>query len=272
MKTKRLILAMLISSGIALSFYSCDLDETQTVTTFKNLVLEDEFEGNELNTNLWTYEIGTGANGWGNNELQYYTDRPENIKVENGLLIITALRESFEGAAFTSARIKTQDKFDQTYGRFEARMKMPWGQGLWPAFWLLGADIDQVGWPQTGEIDVMEYRGQEPTIVHGSIHGPGYSGSEAVTKEYEFLNERLDTEFHIYGIEWDEGSINFYVDGFLYNTITPDDEDVTGDWVFDKPFFMLLNMAVGGSFVGSPTLDTVFPQTLEIDYIRVYEK
>ncbi|MFN2260627.1 MAG: family 16 glycosylhydrolase [Psychroflexus sp.] len=259
-----------MASLIAITFFSCDTDETQTVTTFDNLVMEDEFNGSELNSNLWTYETGTGTDGWGNQELQYYTDRPENVKVEEGILTITAQRESFQGSNFTSARIITKDKFEQTYGRFEARIKLPWGRGLWPAFWLLGADIDQVGWPQTGEVDIMEYRGQDPTIVHGSVHGPGYSAGNAVTKTFDLVDSRFDTDFHVFGIEWGPNYINFYVDDSLYNRITP--EDVSGEWVYDKPFFILINMAVGGTFVGSPSDDTVFPQTLEIDYIRVYEK
>lgn len=267
MKYNKLIL---ILSLIAITFFSCNTDETQEVKTFDNLVMEDEFNGSELDTNLWTYEIGTGTDGWGNQELQYYTDRPENVKVEEGILTITAQRESFQGSNFTSARIITKNKFEQTYGRFEARIKLPWGRGLWPAFWLLGADIDQVGWPQTGEVDIMEYRGQDPTIVHGSVHGPGYSAGNAVTKTFDLEDSRFDTDFHVFGIEWGPNYINFYVDDSLYNRITP--EDVPGEWVYDKPFFILINMAVGGTFVGSPTDDTVFPQTLEIDYIRVYEK
>lgn len=257
----------------AFSFFSCDPDETQTVTTFENVVMEENFDGTELDTSLWSYDIGDGSSqglsGWGNNELQYYTDRPENVKVEDGILNITARKEAYEEASYTSGRILTKLNFDQKYGRFEARMKLPWGQGLWPAFWLLGADIDEVGWPQTGEIDIMEYRGQEPARIHGSVHGPGYSGAEAVSKSYNLEGDRFDTDFHVFGIEWGKDYINFYVDDDLYNQITP--EDVDGEWVYNKPFYILINMAVGGSFVGSPTEDTVFPQTLEIDYVRVYQ-
>ena len=248
---------------------SCEDDETQNVTTFDNLVLEENFESGEIDNSLWSFETGTGQNGWGNNELQYYTERPENVRVEDGKLVITARKESFQGSGYTSARMITKDKFDIKFGRIEARMKMPWGRGLWPAFWMLGANIDEVGWPQTGEIDIMEYRGQEPNIVHGSVHGPGYSAGNAITKSFELNNDRLATGFHTYGIEWNENYINFYIDDSLYNQIKPD--DVTGEWVFDKPFFMLVNMAVGGTFVGSPSNDTTFPQTLEVDYIRVFE-
>jgi beta-glucanase (GH16 family) len=275
MKIYKSSLSLLIAAFIGVSFYSCELDETQTVTTLDNLVKEDNFDGNELDMSLWSFELGDGSGdglpGWGNNELQNYTNRPENLKVENGLLTITARKESFEGSGYTSARIVTKAKFEKKYGRLEARMKMPWGKGLWPAFWMLGADIDQVGWPQTGEIDIMEYNGQEPTVVHGSIHGPGYSGGNAVTKSYEFQNDRLDTDFHTYGIEWGENYINYYVDDILYNQITPDNEGVTGEWVFNKPFYIIINMAVGGTFVGPPNANTVFPQTLEVDYVKIYE-
>ncbi len=262
--TKGLLLLLLL--GIS----ACSNDEDQVVITKTDLVIADEFDVDGApNSSLWSYDIGTGQNGWGNNELQYYTDRPENITVENGMLLINARRESFQGAAYTSARILTKGKFDQAYGRFEARMRLPWGQGIWPAFWLLGADIDANPWPAAGEIDIMECRGQEPTIVLGSVHGPGYSAENSITKSYELPNDRFDTGFHVFGIEWGPNYINYYVDDVLYNQITP--ADVPGEWVFDKPFYILINLAVGGSFVGSPNSETVFPQTMLIDYVRVYK-
>ncbi|MBZ9651696.1 glycoside hydrolase family 16 protein [Psychroflexus montanilacus] len=275
MKNNKIKFSILILCIAIFSFQSCDLDETQTVTTLNNLVMEEEFDGNELNSELWSFELGDGSGeglpGWGNNELQNYTDREENLKVEGGILKISARQENFEGSDYTSARIITKAKFEKQYGRIEARMKMPWGTGIWPAFWMLGANIDEVGWPQTGEIDIMEYDGGEPSVVHGSVHGPGYSGGNAVTKSYEFLDDRLDTDFHVYGIEWGENYINYYVDDILYNQITPESEDLTGEWVFNKPFYIIINMAVGGSFVGPPDSSTVFPQTLEVDYVRVYD-
>lgn len=267
-KINRLCVSCLVV--LFLSVNACSTDDTQTVTTMTQLVMQDEFDTDGvLNPNIWTYEIGRGINGWGNNELQYYTDRPENVKVENGMLHITALNESFEGASYTSGRLITKGLFEQKYGRFEARIQLPWGQGLWPAFWLLGNDIDTVGWPQCGEIDIMEYRGQQPTIMHGSVHGPGYSASEAISKSYDLMNDRFDTGFHVFGIEWGPDYINFYVDDVLYNQITP--EDVTGQWVYDHPFYIILNVAVGGNFVGSPNNQTVFPQTMLVDYVRVYQ-
>lgn len=269
-------LSIILSLALVLSCISCETDETQTVATFTNLTFEDNFETDgPIDETSWNYELGDGTDnglppGWGNNELQYYTDRPENIKVEGGMLHITALQESFQGAAYTSARITTKGKVEQQYGRFEARIQLPWGQGLWPAFWLLGSNIDEVSWPQCGEIDIMEYRGQNPSTLIGTVHGPGYSGGQAVSKEYNLPADRFDTGFHIFGIEWGPDYINFYVDDVLYNQITP--EDVEGEWVFDQPFYIILNVAVGGWFPGPPSANTVFPQTMLVDYVRVYSR
>ena len=249
---------------------SCSSDESQTVTNFEQLVMQDEFNNDgALDNGLWNYDIGRGQDGWGNNELQYYTDRPENIVVEDGVLKITAMQESFEGSSYTSSRILTKGKFEQKYGRFEARMQLPWGQGMWPAFWLLGSNIDEVGWPNCGEIDIMENRGSEPTLISSALHGPGYSGGNPIFKSYNLEDSRFDNEFHIFGIEWGPDYVNFYVDDVLYNQITP--SDVTGTWVFDQSFFIIINLAVGGNFGGPPNADTVFPQTLLVDYIRVYQ-
>lgn len=248
----------------------CSTDETQTVATFTNLVLDENFDNDGApNDQVWGFDIGNGIDGWGNQELQYYTDRPENVTIQNGVLLITAQQESFQGSEYTSARLLTKDKFEQRYGRFEARIRLPFGQGIWPAFWMLGADIDENPWPGAGEIDIMEYRGQNPTVLIGSVHGPGYSGGEAISKEYTLQNDRFDTGFHIFGVEWGPEYVNFYVDDVLYNQITP--EDVTGPWVFDKPFYILMNLAVGGTFVGSPNAETEFPQTMIVDYVRVYK-
>ncbi len=260
---------------LVLSFCACEPDEMQTVVNYTNLTWEDNFETDGApDASNWTYNIGDGTSqgipGWGNNELQYYTDRPENVVVEDGMLKITARQEEFENRNYTSARILTKGLFEQSYGRFEARMKLPWGQGLWPAFWMLGDDANgAVAWPDIGEIDIMEYRGSEPTIAHGSVHGPGYSGGGAITKSYELTESRFDTEFHVFGIEWGPDFINYYVDDVLYNQITADDVD--GEWVFnDNPFYIILNVAVGGSFVRNPTPDTPFPQTMYVDYVRAY--
>lgn len=230
------------------------------------LVWQDEFDTDgAVDDTKWAYDLGGG--GWGNAELQTYTDDPRNITVEDGALKITAINN---GGSFTSARIKTQGKFEQAYGRFEARIKLPWGPGIWPAFWMLGADIETNPWPQCGEIDIMEYRGQQPNLVHGSVHGPGYSGGAAITKSFGFPNDRFDVDYHTFAVEWGEDFIAYYVDDILYQEINP--EDVTGEWVFDHPFFIILNVAVGGSYVGFPTPDTPFPQTMYVDWVRVYRE
>lgn len=248
---------------------SCtDTPEIETPTW--QLTWQDEFEGpaGQLpDPAKWNFDIGTD---WGNQQLEYDTDRAENASLDgDGNLAITARLESFAGRPFTSARITTKGKLDQAYGRFEARIKMPYGPGIWPAFWLLGSNIDEVSWPQCGEIDIMEYRGQEPHLIHGSVHGPGYSGGAAVTKSFGFTDNRFDNDFHIFAVEWSEDYIYFFVDDTLYNSITP--EDVTGEWVYDHPFHIILNVAVGGNYVGFPTSDTPFPQTMLVDYVRVYQ-
>jgi beta-glucanase (GH16 family) len=188
----------------------------------------------------------------------------------SGNLVITALNQPFGGANFSSARLKTQGLFTQKYGRFEARIKTPYGPGIWPAFWMLGENINEVSWPLCGEIDIMELRGQEPNTMHGTVHGPGYSGGNSIGKSYSLLNDRFDKNFYVYAIEWDEDKIDFFVNDYLYQRITK--EDVPGEWVYDQPFFMILNIAVGGNFVGFPTTQTPFPQKMEVDYVRVYKK
>ncbi|MEZ2415042.1 family 16 glycosylhydrolase [Muriicola sp. E247] len=256
---------LLLNSG-------CAVDDTQTVAQFTEITLQDEFDTDGApNSSIWGFDIGTGQNGWGNNELQYYTDRPENVTVNNGVMVITVREESFQGSNYTSARLITKGKFEQTYGRFEARIRVPYGQGIWPAFWMLGVeDSPSEIWPFIGEIDIMEMRGQDPTTLIGSLHGPGYSAGEAISKEYVLQNDRLDTGFHIYGIEWGPDYVNYYIDDVLYNQITPEDLPEGSEWVFDNDFYILMNVAVGGNFVGSPNAETVFPQTMLVDYFRAY--
>ncbi|MBP8114035.1 MAG: glycoside hydrolase family 16 protein [Chitinophagaceae bacterium] len=265
-------------TALLFTMSGCKKDVTQTVTTFSNLVISDEFSiDGAPAAALWSYEIGRGPfnDGWGNNELEYYTSRPNNVKVVNGNLELTAIKESYLGSQYTSGRIITRGKFEQAYGRYEARIKLPAGQGIWPAFWLIGANHaigngPGVVWPQCGEIDIMENRGQEPTKIQGTVHGLGYSGANAITKTYSLPNDRFDNNFHVFGIEWGPEYINFYVDDKLYNQITP--AKVTGQWVFDHPFYIILNLAVGGNYVGNPNAATSFPQTMFVDYVRVYQK
>lgn len=276
MKLKNLLLtASSISFVLFFVFSSCQNDDNAIVKRNWQLVWEDDFNGNagqSPDASKWIYDIGVGPgnDGWGNSELQYYTDRPENISLDgSGNLAITARSESFGGSGFTSSRIKTKGLFEQAYGRFEARMKMPWGPGIWPAFWMLGSNIDEVPWPQCGEIDIMEYRGQQPNLINGTLHGPGYSGGASITKGYGFENDRFDKDFHLFAVEWGEDYIDFFVDETLYQRLTP--KDVPGEWVYDQPFYMLLNVAVGGNYVGFPTPQTPFPQTMLVDYVKVYK-
>lgn len=274
-KNYKLNALALVFLGLIISTSSCNQDETQTVVTKFNLVMEDNFDVDGApNPDIWAFDIGRGSgnDGWGNNELQFYTDRPDNVVVQNGYLIITAKQEAFGGASYTSARLKTQNLFDQKYGRFEARIKLPQGKGLWPAFWMLGSNFEQVSWPQCGEIDIMEYLGNKPTEVFGTFHGPGYSGGNSIGKKYSLTNGRFDTDFHVFGVEWTAKYINWYVDDVLYSQITRKDvEDVGGQWVFDNSFFMILNLAVGGNLPGSPDTNTIFPQRMIVDYVRVYQ-
>lgn len=241
------------------------------------LVWSDEFnekKGTSPDSTKWTYDIGNGWHGWGNQELQYYTDRPENVSTDgSGNLVITAKKEKRNEFEYTSSRIKTLGLFEQAYGRFEARIKLPEGQGIWPAFWMLGADFPEVGWPETGEIDMMELRGQYPSVVSAALHGPGYSKDHAITKYFELPAGKFSSEFHLFAAEWYPDRIEFYVDDCLYQVVTKQDvETQNGEWVYDKPFFLLLNVAVGGNYVGPPSDETSFPQQMVIDYVRVYRQ
>jgi len=239
------------------------------------LTMADEFEGAEgtpPNPEIWTYDIGGG--GWGNGQLEFNTNRVENVSLDGkGNLRIVAREESFMGNDYTSGRIKTQDLFEQKYGRFEARIKLPAGQGIWPAFWMLGANFEEVGWPEAGEIDIMEYRGQQTDIVYGSAHGPGYSGAEPISTSLRLPDgETFPDDFHVFAVDWDPGQIRYWVDSKLYQIITTDGVSGRGKWVFDHPFFLLLNVAVGGGFVGPVGPNTEFPVEMLVDYVRVFER
>jgi beta-glucanase (GH16 family) len=240
------------------------------------LAWSDEFNypnGSAPDPAKWSFDLGSH---W-NNELEYYTDRPKNARIENGNLVITALEETYTGndgvaRDYTSARLTTRAKFEQAYGRFEARIKIPSGQGLWPAFWLVGNDMKKVGWPACGEIDVMETVGKEPSIVHGTIHGPGYSGAQGIASSFRLAGGRFADDYHIYAVEWEPSALRFYVDDILYATRTPTEVPQGTRWVFDHPFYILLNLAVGGAWPGPPDNTTVFPRNMLVDYVRVYKK
>ena len=244
------------------------------------LIWHDEFnarDGSPVDKTKWTPQIG--GHGWGNHELQYYTDRTENAFQSDGSLVIKAIKEEFTDGKdnvtrnYTSARLITKHTFTATYGRFEARIKLPRGQGIWPAFWLLGNDIDKVGWPKCGEIDIMELVGKEPSTIHGTIHGPGYSGVKGPSSLYSLAEEKQFADaFHVFAIEWEPNAIRFYCDNLLYKTLTPADLPQDTTWVYDHPFFILLNVAVGGDWPGAPDGTTVFPQQMRVDYVRVFKK
>lgn len=243
------------------------------------LVWSDEFNGSDgsaVDPSKWVLEVG--GNGWGNDELEYYTNRIQNSYQEGGNLVIKVLQEKYTGADgvtrnYTSARLKTQGKFSQAYGRFEARIKIPRGQGIWPAFWMLGDDIEKPGWPACGEIDIMENIGKEPALVHGTIHGPGYSGEHGIGSSSALPNRQpFADDFHLYVVEWEPEAIRFYVDDHLYATRTPAELPKGTKWVYDHPFFLLLNVAVGGNWPGSPDATSVYPQMMLVDYVRVYKR
>jgi beta-glucanase (GH16 family) len=247
------------------------------------LTWSDEFDGpngSAPNAKKWVAE--TGGKGWGNDELEYYTSGRENSRLENGNLVIEARSQRVTAPDanrdYTSARLKTKGLFSQRYGRFEARIQLPTGRGVWPAFWMLGDDIGTVGWPACGEIDIMENLGSEPTMVHGSMHGPGYSGAHPLTATYALPPDhtgkpsRFTDAFHIFAVEWEPERVRFYVDEHLYATQSKSDIPPGTRWVFDHPFFILLNVAVGGNWPGSPDASTVFPQRMLVDYVRVYQR
>jgi beta-glucanase (GH16 family) len=243
------------------------------------LTWSDEFAGPDRSgpdPARWVYE--RGGSGWGNNELQTYTDRRENVFVQGGMLVIRARREPFTGpdgiaCEYTSGRLKTLGTFSQTYGKFEARIRVPRGPGIWPAFWMLGENIDSAGWPAGGEIDIMENIGKEPAAVHGTIHGPGYSGASAIGAPYANPAGRPFAEdFHVFTLEWEAQALRWYVDGRLYQTLTPASLPAGARWVYDHRFFLLLNVAVGGNWPGDPDETTTFPQEMSVDWVRVYSR
>lgn len=245
------------------------------------LTWSDEFNGPSgqvPDASKWKYD--SGGDGWGNQELEYYTSSASNAALDgNGNLVITARRENPDNykcwngqCQYTSARLNSAGKFSQQYGAFEARIKIPTGKGVWPAFWLLGDNIGQVQWPQCGEIDIMENIGSVPLTIYGTLHGPGYSGAGGLTNAYtQSNNQPFTNDFHVYRVDWTENSVAFSVDGNQYATKTS--ADTHGNkWVFDHTFFIILNLAIGGGFPGSPDQSTVFPQSMVIDYVRVYSK
>ena len=245
------------------------------------LTWSDEFDGNSINTNNWTFDIGNGSGGWGNNELEYYTSRPQNVYVTNGLLHIVANHESYGGQNYTSAKLKTTGLFSQKYGRFEFRAKLPQGQGYWPALWMMPEDSVYGGWAASGEIDVMENMGSNPANVLGTIHFGGMypNQTQSYGPSFNFPSGDSVTNFHLYALEWTNNAIRWYVDNQLYETQTswwsssnPTNTNIRNPYPapFDQAFYLIMNLAVGGNFGGNPDGTTVFPGEMQIDYVRAY--
>jgi len=261
-----------VTLALAATGSTCRESSTGPEVQLNQIVWQDEFDGpagQSPDPAKWGYDVG--GSGWGNNQLEFDTARPENVSLDGqGNLTIVARREDYQGRAYTSARINTLGRFERTRGRFEARIRLPAGQGIWPAFWLLGGNFGSVGWPECGEIDIMEYRGQETRVVHGSLHGPGYSGGNALSSLFQLRLGSFDGDFHVFAVEWSEDRITWLVDGMAYKTVRPGNLPAGSRWVFDHPFFVILNVAVGGNFVGPPDASTTFPQTMTVDYVRVY--
>jgi beta-glucanase (GH16 family) len=259
--------------------------ETTSPAGFR-LVWSDEFEGPRgkgVDAASWTHDLGDGCAagncGWGNNEREYYTNDSANVSLTgNGELAIVAriappgLSCWYGACRYTSGKIKTQGKVQARPGRVESRLRLPRGQGLWPAFWMLGASFGATPWPQSGEIDIMEYKGSRPNSTSSAIHGPGYSGETP----FAHVNPREDRDyssaFHIFAVEWDSTRVRFFVDGELHYEVARADVEKRGAWVFDQPFFVIFNLAVGGHFDGDPASDAIFPATMLVDWVRVYER
>jgi beta-glucanase (GH16 family) len=270
-KAAQLLMLMFLISSFGLSNTTAQQDW--------KLFWSDEFNGSKgssVDTKIWKQDIGGG--GWGNNELQFYTGKTKNIYQDGtGNLVIKAIKETIKDACwyvdcdYTSGRILTKGTLERKYGRFEARIRIPTDRGMWPAFWLLGANIATTNWPTCGEIDVMENNGREPKIVRGTMHGPGYSGGKGISAPYS-SDKAFSEGFHVYAIEWEPEVIRWYVDGNLYQTRTPKDLPEGAKWVYDHNFFIILNLSVGGNYPGDPDAKTKFPQTMKVDYVRVYER
>jgi beta-glucanase (GH16 family) len=236
------------------------------------LVWSDEFDYTGIpDTTKWNYDLG-GNNGWGNNELQVYTRLPQNVRVDQGNLIIEAHHDSIEGKAYSSARIVSKGKGDWLYGKIEVRAKLPYGRGTWPAIWMLPTDWEYGGWPTSGEIDIMEHVGFNQGSVHGTIHTASYNHIKHTEKSGQVTIPDVADTFHVYAINWTKDKIEFFVDNKLYYTAQKSENDTFKEWPFDKKFHLLMNIAVGGNWGGKEGVDeSVWPQKMEIDYVRVYQ-
>ena len=265
--TKNILLLILLIVG----------NELHAQYSYNKLVWKDEFNtaGNLPDSNKWSYDNGNGCPdicGWGNNELQYYTTRrTENTRIENGLLVIEARKENFNGAKYTSARLVTKHKGDWKYGRLEIKAKLTSGKGMWPAIWMLPTNWEYGAWPHSGEIDIAENVGYLPDSLFGTVHTGAFNGMIGTQKSKSISINDLSTAFHVYAIEWTKDNIGFYIDGKKYH-VFENNHSGTEAWPFDKEFHLLLNVAVGGNWGGKYGVDdNIFPQKMEVDYVRVYQ-
>lgn len=262
---------------ISISFASCTKDDTTTAPTDQipeipgyTLVWNDEFDSQNINPNKWSWEIN--GDGGGNNELQYYTGFPTNSFIENDKLIIKAIKENYNGKAYTSARLRTLNKGDWLYGRIEVSAKVPTGRGTWPAIWMLSSDWIYGGWPESGEIDIMEHVGYDPNVIHGSVHTKAYNHTIGTQKTATLNILNATTTFHTYAIEWFADHIDFYIDQYKYFTFNNENSGWQ-KWPFDKRFHLILNLAVGGNWGGVQGIDdNAFPAQMEVEFVRVYKK
>jgi beta-glucanase (GH16 family) len=277
-------LALVIGASLACTSIA-SVVSTPSTTTWTQ-VWSDEFDGGagaRIDSTKWGYDTTDGCSqencGWGNNEKEYYSDAPENIALNGqGQLMIVARRAPagltcYYGACrYTSAKITTRGKMLAAPGRVEARIKLAAGQGLWPAFWMLGHNVPVIGWPAGGEIDIMENKGSEPTISSSAVHGPGYSGDTPFAHRKQLDAGSFSNDFHTFAVEWDSLHVQFFVDGISHYAITREAVEHYGKSILDQPFFLILNLAVGGHFDGDPKSDTIFPATMLVDYVRVYAR
>ncbi len=258
---------------------------TDTTTTPKityTQVWSDEFDGaagTPVDSTKWSYDLGDGCPncGWGNNEKEYYTNAPANVSLDGqGHLAIVARSGAssttcyYGPCMYTSAKITTRGKMNAAPGRVEARIKLPTGQGLWPAFWMLGSDFPTVGWPASGELDIMENKGSASNTSSSAIHGPGYFGNTPFAHTNSVAPASLADDYHLYAVEWDANGARFYVDGIMHYFVLRADLERYGTSILNKPYFVILNLAVGGNFDQDPKSDAIFPATMLVDYVRVY--
>jgi len=266
---------VVLLTGIACSMLGCAKARDSGTTTSNGWVQvwADEFDGaaGSAPGSHWVPDVG--GDGWGNNQLEHNTDRIDNAFLDgDGHLVIRAQREDYEGNAYTSARLTTRDTVEHGPARIEARIKVPEGKGIWPAFWLLGADFDEVGWPTCGEIDILEVRGSQPHTVLTTVHGPGYSGGDGVGTTTVLPDATASEDFHVYAVDIDPHHIVWWIDGRRVHTVRLGDIPGGTAWAFDDPFFIILNVAVGGHFVEPPDADTPLPADMVVDYVRVFER